>query len=248
MNLITWNASMRFRDKIESILPFNADILVIPECEAPEKWRASNRLQETNQFLWFGDNLNKGIGILNFNDNLHIELHPSYNKEFRYIIPLIVTGKQSFILFAVWSQLTKSKFDSYIGQIFLALNYYESLLSDPCIIAGDWNSNKIFDHIKRVGTHSEVVHLLDKVNVWSAYHHSHNEEHGLETLPTHYFRKDKASPFHIDFIFASESILNQTSKLEVGSYEEWIKLSDHMPIVMELNSSLAEFHEDDTES
>jgi hypothetical protein len=53
MKLITWNASMRFRDKIESILPFNADILVIPECEAPEKWRASKRLQEINQFLWF---------------------------------------------------------------------------------------------------------------------------------------------------------------------------------------------------
>jgi hypothetical protein len=37
MKLVSWNTAMRFRDKIETILPYNADILVIPECEAPEK-------------------------------------------------------------------------------------------------------------------------------------------------------------------------------------------------------------------
>lgn len=38
----------------------------------------------------------------------------------------------------------------------------------------------------------------------------------------------------------------QTSKLKIGSYDEWIKLSDHMPIVLELNTRLAEFHREDT--
>jgi hypothetical protein len=33
---------MRFRDKIEDILPFSTDIMVIPECEAPKKWKTSN--------------------------------------------------------------------------------------------------------------------------------------------------------------------------------------------------------------
>ena len=234
MKFITWNASMRFRDKIDSIFPFNADILVIPECEAPEKWRGKNHHKDIKQFLWFGDNLNKGIGIFNLNEDFSIELHPSYNKDFRYIIPLIVTGKQSFLLFAVWSQLTKSKFDSYIGQIFLALKYYESLLKEPCIIAGDWNSNKIFDHIKRVGNHTEVVDLLEKVDIRSAYHHLLNEEHGLEVQPTYYYWKDNARPFHLDFIFASETLLKQIRNLEIGTYEEWINLSDHMPIFMEL--------------
>lgn len=155
MKFITWNASMRFRDKIDSIFPFNADILVIPECEAPEKWRGENQHKDIHQFLWFGDNLNKGIGIFNLNEDYSIKLHPSYNKDFRYIIPLIVTGKQSFLLFAVWSQLTKNKFDSYI-----------------------------------------------------------------------------------DFIFASETLLKQIRNLEIGTYEEWINLSDHMPIFMDFNSEL----------
>ncbi|MBE7123132.1 endonuclease/exonuclease/phosphatase family protein [Bacillus cereus] len=235
MKLVTWNAAMRFRDKIEKILPFTADILVIPECEAPEKWRASKYQKAIEQFLWFGDNPNKGIGIITLNDTYQIELHPSYKKDFRYIIPLIVTGEQDFILFAVWSQNTKNRYDSYIGQIYKALEYYEPLLQEPCIIVGDWNSNKIFDHIKRVGTHSEVVELLKGVGIMSAYHYHFNEEHGQESRPTHYFRKEKARPFHIDFLFASEIFLKQLSFFEIGSFEKWIKFSDHIPISTEFD-------------
>jgi exonuclease III len=235
MKLVTWNAAMRFRDKIEEILPFSADILVIPECEAPEKWRKSNNLQSINQFLWFGDNPNKGIGIITLNNNYQIEIHPSYNKDFRYIIPILVSGEQNFILFAIWAQNTNRQYDSYIGQIYLALDYYKSLLNDPCIIVGDWNSNKIFDYIKRVGTHSEVVEFLKSVGIMSAYHTYFNEEHGEETKPTHYFRKDKDMPFHIDYVFASETILKQLSFIEVGTFEEWIKFSDHTPIYVEIN-------------
>jgi hypothetical protein len=69
MKILTWNAAMRFRDKIENILPFSADISVIPECEAPEKWKTSNHRESIHQFLWFGDNLNKGIGIFTLNDS-----------------------------------------------------------------------------------------------------------------------------------------------------------------------------------
>ncbi|MDQ0971245.1 exonuclease III [Neobacillus niacini] len=230
MKLVTWNAAMRFRDKIEAIFPYMADIIVIPECEAPEKWRNSSNLQALTQFLWYGDNINKGIGIATLNDSYHIELHSAYNREFRYIIPLKVTGKDDFILLAIWSQNTKPQFNSYIGQIYLALKYYETLLKKPCVIIGDWNSNKIFDHIKRVGTHSEVVELLKNEGIKSAYHMYFNEEHGEETIPTHFFRKAQSSPFHIDFLFASELILSRLRHFEIGTYEKWIKFSDHVPL------------------
>jgi exonuclease III len=100
----------------------------------------------------------------------------------------------------------------------------------PCVIIGDWNSNKIFDHIKRVGTHTEVVDFLKSGGIVSAYHTYFNEEHGQEFIPTHFFRKDKSMPFHIDFLFASETIITRLSHLEIGSFERWIKFSDHVPI------------------
>lgn len=235
MKIVAWNAGMAFRKKIDKILPLKANILVISECEKPEKWERSVVQNSTDNFLWEGDNPNKGIGIITLDKRYKIEIHPDYDKKFRYIIPLKVTGEQEFIKFAVWSQKGEKRYSSYIGQIYLALEKYASLLKEPCIIVGDWNSSKVFDHIKRVKTHSEVVEFLEGFGIKSAYHCNTYEKQGQEKSPTYYHRKDKTSSYHIDFLFASEIFLNQLESIEVGSYEEWIEFSDHMPISAEFN-------------
>ncbi|WP_316569239.1 endonuclease/exonuclease/phosphatase family protein [Neobacillus sp. YIM B06451] len=234
MRILTWNAAMAFRSKIEKVVPFMADILVIPECEAPEKWAKSRYVNDLYQFEWFGEDRNKGIGVMTLNDSYQLEVHPSYNEEFRYIIPLKVTGREEFTLLAVWSQRTKGTFQSYIGQIYLALQYNKSLLNAPSLIIGDWNSNKIFDYIKRVGNHTKVVEMLSHYGISSLYHHYFNEEQGEESKPTHYFRKEAASPFHIDFAFGSQTFINRLISVEVGTYEDWIRHSDHLPIFLEI--------------
>ncbi|KXY57679.1 endonuclease/exonuclease/phosphatase family protein [Bacillus cereus] len=236
MKIVAWNADRAFRKKIDKILPLKADILVISECEKPEKWGQIIDEKGIDEFLWEGDNPNKGIGIITFNKRYRIESHPAYDKSFRYIVPYKVSvGKLEFILFAVWSQKGEKGYDSYIGQIYLALEKYASLLKEPCIIVGDWNSCKLYDRIKRVKTHSEVVEFLKGFGIKSAYHHFSEEEQGEELKATHYFRKEKARPFHIDCLFASEIFLNELESIEIGSYEEWIEFSDHMPISAEFN-------------
>jgi len=90
------------------------------------------------------------------------------------------------------------------------------LLKEPCIIVGDWNSNKVFDHIKRVKTHSEVVEFLEGFGIKSAYHQFSKEKQGEESKATHYFRKEKARTFHIDCLFASEIFLNELESIEIG--------------------------------
>ncbi len=89
----------------------------------------------------------------------------------------------------------EKRYSSYIGQIYLALEKYASLLKEPCIIVGDWNSNKVFDHIKRVKTHSEVVEFLEGFGIKSAYHQFSKEKQGEESKATHYFRKGKGDHF-----------------------------------------------------
>lgn len=236
MKIVTWNAGMAFRNKIKKILPLKANILVIPECEDREKWGKNYDQNGIVDFIWKGDNINKGIGIISLDENYRIEIHPDYDDKFRYIIPIKVSaGKQEFIMFAVWSQKGEKRYSSYIGQIYLALEKYASLLKEPCIIVGDWNSNKVFDHIKRVKTHSEVVEFLEGFGIKSAYHHFSKEEQGEELKATHYFRKENARPFHIDYLFASEIFLEQLKSFKIGSCEEWIEFSDHMPIIAEFN-------------
>lgn len=231
MKLVTWNGAMKFREKIRQVLPLRADIFVIPECEAPEKW-GDNMEKSIHQFFWEGDNKNKGLGVFSMNKDYHLELHPFYNPEYKLIVPINVTGKENFILFAIWSQDMPKKKYSYIGQIHLVLQYYRDLLETDCILAGDWNSHPIFDNIKRVGTHTEVVNFLSEYSISSAYHHHFKMPQGEEAHPTLFFRKEKASPFHIDYVFSSECYLDRVELMEVGGYDEWIKYSDHMPIVL----------------
>ncbi|MEH7388640.1 endonuclease/exonuclease/phosphatase family protein [Bacillus sp. JJ1521] len=239
MKILTWNAAMKFREKIGEVLPLSPDILVIPECEAPEKWEKSKFKDEAKQFLWFGHNRSKGIGILSLNPLYKLELNPIYNQEFKYIVPIIVNGdNEEFNLIAVWSQFTEKRYYSYIGQIYLALKYYYEILNKPSLIIGDWNSNVIFDSIKRVGTHSDVLTLLKKFDIHSLYHSYFNEEQGSESLATHYFRKDLNNPFHIDYIFASRYFINRLELLQVGESIDWIKFSDHMPLMATFKSNI----------
>lgn len=224
---------MKFREKIKLTIPFSPDILVIPECEAPEKWVKSSWRDNIEQFLWFGNNKNKGLGILSLSSKYTFEVHPDYKKEYQYIIPLKVCGDEEFIILAVWSQNMKKQYYSYIGQIYLALKHYETLLSKPCFIIGDWNSNKIFDCFKRVGTHSDVVEKLIGYDIHSIYHKYFNEEQGKESRPTYYFRKEQERPFHIDYIFGSRRFYDRLVRIEVGTYDDWIQYSDHMPICAE---------------
>jgi hypothetical protein len=99
MKVLTWNSAMRFRDKIEEVLPLQPDLMIIPECEAPEKWNNQPRLQSLNQFLWYGENKNKGLGIISLNQNLRLQLHSFIMMHFGLSYQLLLLErKNSFSL------------------------------------------------------------------------------------------------------------------------------------------------------
>ncbi len=55
MKIITWNCNGAFRNKYQALDHFNADILVIQECEDPAQ---SNSDYEdwSREYLWIGKN------------------------------------------------------------------------------------------------------------------------------------------------------------------------------------------------
>ena len=63
MKIITWNCNMAFRKKAGLILAYKPDILIIPECEHPDKLKFPVGTPEPTDTLWFGTNHNKGLGI-----------------------------------------------------------------------------------------------------------------------------------------------------------------------------------------
>jgi endonuclease/exonuclease/phosphatase family metal-dependent hydrolase len=148
-------------------------------------------------------------------------------------IPFTVNNE--FYFLAVWTKQANSPTFGYIGQLWKYLQAHQSKLSSPkSIICGDFNSNTCWDKWDRWWNHSDVVSDLAKIDIHSIYHHTNNLDHGNETSPTFYLHRKLEKPYHIDYAFASSSLLASVN-FEIGKFNEWISFSDHMPVIFELD-------------
>jgi endonuclease/exonuclease/phosphatase family metal-dependent hydrolase len=76
---------------------------------------------------------------------------------------------------------------------------------------------------------------LDEIGLESVYHHQYKEAQGEETTPTFFLHRNPSKSYHIDYVFASSDLLRM-SRLEVGSCDKWLHISDHMPLCVEISS------------
>jgi exodeoxyribonuclease III len=216
---------MAYRKKAKLISKYGPDFVIVPECEYLG--------DETAKNLWFGDNRKKGIGIFSYSD-FELELNKDYDPSFKYVIPINVTGPIKFNLIATWAMnSTKDIRNRYIGQVYSAINYYKELLDKPTVIMGDFNWNAIWDikpSYPLCGNLNNVVEILKNRKIKSAYHEFFNEDFGKETKPTFFMHHRREKSYHIDYCFASTNL--EVSEVEVGDFDDWIKRSDHMPMVV----------------
>lgn len=149
-------------------------------------------------------------------------------------MPLTVTKPDfNLTLFAVWANNPQDKKYQYVGQIWKAINHYKKLLeNENVILAGDFNSNSIWDMPRRNFNHSHVVEYLEKKRVFSTYHNYYNQKQGGEIHPTLFMYRHSDKPYHIDYCFASGSLIEKLENVEIGSYEQWREYSDHMPVIV----------------
>jgi exonuclease III len=239
MKIIEWNCQGAFRKKNDKILALKPDILIVPECENKQKLKFEKLTPIPSDFFWYGDDENKGIGIFSYSD-YKFELLQEFNPKFQYIVPLKVSdSNSSFLLFAVWARDNKEKSnESYIGQVWLAMNYYSHILDFDSIIIGDFNSNQIWDYKERVGNHSAVVEFLNKHNIVSLYHKKNNANHGQEKEYTFFLYRKLEKPFHIDYAFISKDLISDNCSIEFGNPADWIELSDHIPMITEIEKPI----------
>jgi exonuclease III len=224
---------MAFRKKAEFILTEEPDILIVPECENLEKLKFNNNTISPNDLFWYGDNSNKGIGVFSYCD-LKISLIKDHNSDFKYIIPLSIKGNNiEFILLAIWCQKPYNS-DNYGIHTWNAIKYYKDLLkTEKVIIAGDLNSNSIWDKPNREANHSNIVRELQIIGIESTYHFYNEEEQGKESNPTLHLHRNFDKPYHIDYCFASDFFMKRLKQVKIGTYENWAKYSDHNPVIID---------------
>jgi exodeoxyribonuclease-3 len=224
---------MAFRKKAEYILNCKPDIVVVPECEHPDRLLFKSDQVKPSDSLWFGQNKNKGLGVFSYGD-FKLRLLDVHNHNLKIILPIAVTSRKvSFTLFAVWANNPADKDGQYITQVWKALNQYENDISqNKTILIGDFNSNTIWDKPKREGNHSTIVKLLEGKGIHSVYHKHFNQIQGSEQHPTLYMYRHKDKPYHIDYCFASNDFIRKLKSVEVGDHNSWCSYSDHVPIII----------------
>jgi exonuclease III len=226
MRLVTWNCCRGpLEAKAHALAPLKPDIAIIQEAPRPAT-------KNTPERLWFGGAKGVGIAVLAFNGyTLTRASRPASDTDPVRVVR--VTGPATdFNLFAVWGRADTK----YIRGVYdRMLRHVRLARRRPTVLAGDLNSNTIWDRPRVPMNHTRfVAWMRDELDMVSAYHEHYAEPHGKESRPTYYFLWDKAKPFHIDYCFLPSSWRSRVRSVEVGGYEEWKGLSDHRPVVVEV--------------
>ncbi len=230
MTIVTWNCNGAFRKKYAELAFLNADIMVIQECENPETSIDKAYKEWAVNYLWTGDNKNKGLGIFCKKEISLVRNNWEDNKT-KYFISARINDR--FNLLAVWNHHAQSPNFKYIGQLWKYLQVNKIHLKEA-IIAGDFNSNTIWDEWDRWWNHTDVVRELDDIGIRSLYHEYFNERQGKESNPTFFLQRNQSKAYHIDYVFASTKMFTEVRSIVIGNSSKWLKFSDHLPMIISL--------------
>ena len=220
MRIISWNCNGKFRDKYAYIQKFDADLLVIQECENPSTRGTEDYRHFASNSLWIGENQNKGLGIF-AKEGITLQSNnwPAYC--LRYFLSVRVNDL--FDLLGVWAC------KPYISEYYIYQSINLSQYSSNTIIMGDFNSNAIWDSQNKPRNHSTVVQELSNVGLASAYHLTTNEQQGNESHPTYYQYRNRQKGYHIDHCFAAPHLI---SDYQILFEADTLLYSDHVPICL----------------
>jgi exonuclease III len=232
MNIVTWNCNGAFRKKFCELAVFDADLMVIQECEDPAQSTKAYR-EWAGDYLWFGHNKHKGVGVF-ARHGTNLEKLDWDDEGLELFLPCRIND--SFNLVAVWTKQAQSPNFRYIGQFWKYLQIHKEKMNEATVICGDFNSNVIWDEWDRWWNHSDVVNELGDIGISSIYHQLKNEEQGAESMPTLFLQRNMDKPYHIDYAFASESLFDKrATNIDVGMPSRWLAHSDHMPLTFTID-------------
>jgi exonuclease III len=231
MRILSWNCYGAFRRKFHLLDSFDADVLVIQECEEPNAASVDYQTWAGN-YLWVGASKHKGIGIFVKGGHKLEKLDWPSDKAALF---LPVQINDTIQLVGVWTQAAKSSSSSYVGQLWQYLKLNQKRLNSATIFCGDFNSNKQWDKPRGLWSHSKCVADFSDLGIVSLYHEFQAEAQGEETRPTFYLHRNKLKPFHIDYAFAHESFKEVVQpNFWIGEPDIWLQYSDHMPLVFDI--------------
>lgn len=232
MRIVTWNCRIGgFRDKAKYIAPLRPDVLAVQEVShRDEVLFFAGESQPTFRDRRAVPGLSRGVGVYSYTET---KLTPVESGEPLYGFHLYEAerGDLRFQVAAVWTSYTKAKETRYMQAHDGVRRYADWIGNKPTVILGDFNSNGSFAS----GNWWRLLDLMQPFGLVSAYHECFSEPFGEETQPTHFFRGKEEATFHLDYVFLPETWAQRITSVEVGSYEDWHTVSDHVPLIVDLD-------------
>lgn len=233
MRIVTWNCKEAFHRKHAAVAALRPDILVVQESESFTTISAVLGSKPMRTSQWIGDNPRKGLGVIAYGD-YSFELHPAYNPQHKWVLPLRVFGPIECTIFAVW-MMPHPVSASYVQPLIEAFEDYRHHLDDGAVLlAGDFNAGFVFDRPRARYKFQDFVSSLEQRGILSLYHKQRKCPHGQEPESTFFLYHHVDKTFHIDYIFGSSQLHASLSNVEIGSYGDWNAQSDHMPLICDL--------------
>ena len=220
MKIVSWNCNGKFREKFQYIQYLDADIYIIQECENPQKYPNTNYSFFAQNHIWIGENENRGLGIFAKKD---VKVTNNEWSSFCLRHFLSVRINDEFDILGVWAC------KPYIEEFYVYQSINFDKFSPNMLIIGDFNSNAIWDKKQDIRTHMAVVDKLSTLGLVSVYHTINNEFHGTETQKTFFLYRHQDKGYYIDYAF---SPISEIVNFQIADRDEWLKLSDHIPIVV----------------
>ena len=227
MRIITWNCNLKLATKFEHLAALEPDVAIVQESEElPEAYFPNA------QYYWVGQNPKKGLGVLVFDREASVD--PSFNDKLAFFLPINLQGGIRLLATWAFNYRAPGRFGAdFDGSALNAFNHYhEWLRNGDVVVAGDFNNSVVWDKPRGKYNFSDIDSRLSQHGLVSAYHSHHAVNFGCEPKGTLFHTKKRDKPFYIDYIYIDKN--KPLKSVSVGDYDEWIQLSDHVPVVVDV--------------
>lgn len=247
MRIVAWNLRGGTDAKWDVLTGLGPDVAVLPEAARTPKRAAPSLLGPGPEWHWVGRNAAKGLAVATFGRPsavAHVDVSGRWSvgaivpvrpaEPAPASVPHPRRGRTLFVL-GIWSCPLQT--GGYGREVVRAVEAHaERIRRTPSIVAGDFNIDANTSEQRRSAAFTKLVRTFSALGLSSAYHHCLGEPFGAETRPTYYHHRDRQRPFHIDYCFLSQPLLERVREVEVGLYGDWVEpgLSDHVPVIVDL--------------
>ena len=219
VSVATWNCADGFGRKARFLPDLRAEIVCVQEvreaafaAEAPN-WR---------QAFFAPSQSARGMAVFS---NHADRLRPFPMRYRRTDRAYIALQTDRFALLGAWVKPA----ENYVAPALRVLRQFFRKLDRPAIVLGDLNQNAVFDAARRTGLFSDTLRLMSRAGLRSLYHQHSGHAFGAED-PTHWLTFNPDRPFHLDYIWASDSfVLDSFHRFPEAP---WLteRRSDHLPM------------------